>query len=166
MRSIWWSASEGQVMAVRNDTETHPDWPSPVAADRPPLTYDPSVPTGKATSTICRPPFRFSHPQARRTARSEPAGLIDSGTRPKLLGHAAASAVSAKRKGAPAGSHQPRKARPSVWPIQSAETAASGWSAALLLSRSEASSKRSRFITLVQAATKSSTNFSCASAEP
>jgi len=37
---------------------------------------------------------------------------------------------------------------------------------ALFFRRSQARSKRSRFITLVHAATKSATHFSCASAEP
>jgi len=49
---------------------------------------------------------------------------------------------------------EPRKARPSVLPIQAAGTAA------------EARSKRSRCITLFHAATKSFTNFSLASAQP
>jgi hypothetical protein len=57
-------------------------------------------------------------------------------------------------------------ARPSVLPIQSAETAVRAGPAALCVRCSSVRSKRSRFITLVQAATKSATNFSCASAEP
>ncbi len=57
------------------------------------------------------------------------------------------------------------KARPSVLPIQAAGTEVTGRSAALFFGRSEARSKRSRFITLFHATTKSFTNFSLESAQ-
>ena len=84
-----------------------------------------------------------------------------------LAGHAVPSEVRilAKAKGGLADPRAPRKARPLLLPIQPAGTAVTARSAALFVRGSEARSKRSRFITLFHAATKSFTNFSLESAQ-
>ena len=66
----------------------------------------------------------------------------------------------AKSKGAQFGPREPREARPSVLPIQTTGTGVRTKSTALFFRRAQARSKRSRFITLLHAATKSFTNFS------
>src|SRR5579864_3058075 len=71
----------------------------------------------------------------------------------------------AKSKGAQFGPREPRKARPSVLPIQTTGTRVGAKRTAVLFRPTQARSKRSRFITLVQAATKSFANFSLESAD-
>ena len=84
----------------------------------------------------------------------------------KLRSHSVTSAIKtfAKSKGAQSGPPEPRKASPSVLPIQTTGTGISAKPIALFFRRAQARSKRSRFITLVHAATKSFTNFSFESA--